>query len=334
MTAAQVDDDDRRRLAGAGVAGLDQVGKRGLEMVLTERQRERGGERGVRCHHLHARRQVDCGGGGPRRDVGEVDLGVALVGELARCFVLAGPGGLGTVEELREAAGGRSARAGHRRWSHPPRGGLLAAHATADRGQVRGGLRIVAVAIALVEDPGRLEQEHLGVEVEIRHDLVGIHRDVVDRMQVVERELEGATGPGHQLEDGLLDLFDHGPSHRLRADDRVADENLAERAARILVLLDTERGDQGGLADQAAAEQEVAQALRPGGPGRDDLAAVEADLGVPIIGAQAERAGAAPEVNELHHFGHRHVLEIARNAHDRVAVGAPAGAVLRRRASA
>ena len=55
--------------------------------------------------------------------------------------------------------------------------------------------------------------ETLRVEMKAADDVAWIDRDVVDGLEVVEREVEGAALPGDEIVDRLLDLLLHGPVH-------------------------------------------------------------------------------------------------------------------------
>ena len=61
--------------------------------------------------------------------------------------------------------------------------------------------------MAFVEETGRLQQQHLRVEVEILEDLHRTQVELVRALELIHLEMEAPPPPGDELENGLLDLL-------------------------------------------------------------------------------------------------------------------------------
>ena len=92
-------------------------------------------------------------------------------------------------------------------------------------------------------------------------------------------------------------------------------EHLPEGPPGLLGGLQVDHLVEGLLADQVLAHQEIAQALRTRGPSADDLAPVEADLGLLAAAGQRQSPSPPAQVHELHHVGQRNVFELSVEAH-------------------
>jgi len=175
----------------------------------------------------------------------------------------------------------------------------LELHRVARGREHRGVLRCIqaGIAVALVEDAQRIEQDHLCVEVQVPHHIARHHRDVIDGLHLIEREVEGALRPGDEIVDGPLDLLLDRAIHRLRHDRVHRHQHLPERAPRLLFLLLRQRRLQDVAVDGARVDEQFPQPLRTRAPGVDDAAAVKADLRRQLALHQGERAGAASQVD-------------------------------------
>src|SRR5207248_1069146 len=96
-------------------------------------------------------------------------------------------------------------------------------------------------SVAIVEDPQRVEQDHLGVQIQVADDVDGNDRDVVDRLEIVEREMERSLVPGHQVVDGPLDLLLDGAIDGFAVDDVHRHQDLPDRPPGMLRLLPPQR---------------------------------------------------------------------------------------------
>src|SRR5216684_2845256 len=147
------------------------------------------------------------------------------------------------------------------------------------------------------------------------HDVSGKDGDVVDRLQVVEREVEGAAGPGDQVVHGALDLLLDRGVHRLGRQRADGDQDLPQRAPRRLALLLPQGLVERVLGDAPVVHQQVAEPLGIRPPGVDDPPLVEPDLRAHLAAGQGERAGASAQMDELEGVRDRDVLEVAGEAH-------------------
>jgi hypothetical protein len=170
-------------------------------------------------------------------------------------------------------------------------------------------------AVALVEDPRRLEQDHLSVEVDIRNQLVRVHRQVVDRLDRIDVEDKTPAIPAHQLEHRPFDLtFDRG-THLFDRQWGGGEQHLAERSTGSGVFVLVDRSGQVLFTDQPLVEEELTESLRARAPRSEDRAAMEVDLGNLAAGLESQHSGAAAEVDELHDIRQRHILEAPVQAH-------------------
>ena len=155
----------------------------------------------------------------------------------------------------------------------------------------------------------------MGVDPQVAGQIAGEDGHVVDRLQIVERELERAARPRHDLEDGALDLLLQRRVHRVRRQRPVGDKDLPERQARALDVLLAQGVFERLARDGPAVDEKLTQALRTGGPGADDATLVEADLGPVVAARKRQRPRAAAEMDELQRVADRDVFEVAGEAH-------------------
>src|SRR5207253_9797652 len=145
--------------------------------------------------------------------------------------------------------------------------------------------------------------------------VAGNDRDVVDRLEIIEREMERSLVPGHQVVDGPLDLLLDGAIDGFAVGRVHRHQDLPERSPGMLRLLAPERLLQGRLLQDTRLDQELAQALSPRRPGVDDAALVEPDARLRLATIQRERARTAAQMDELQRVGDGDVLDVAREAH-------------------
>ena len=272
----QVDHHDRRRLARLGIAGLFQGDQLRPRHLVLQGVGQALGER-----HVHGD-----------------DLQPQALGRVRRGERL----GLGLDQGERRGRDG--SRVEQRRMGRVP---------VVGRAVVRLGRD--AVAVALVEDPRRLQQHHLGVDVRVRQHVARVERDVVDRPQIVDGELEGPGVPDHHLGNRLLDLLGDHLAQPLGVDRARGDQDLSQRAPLDLLVLGADRVVENAAVDHPRGDQQVAQLGCARRLGRDQPAAVEADHRPLVAAGEQERARPPAEVDELHHVGDGDVLEAAGDSH-------------------
>ncbi len=256
-------------------------------------------------HQLHSRHLV-------LESVGEPFRKLRVGGDDVQAQQLGGVLRLAKLVELDPGLGHQSQA---RRRTRPDQGGVgrIPRRVAVARGVagVGGGV----IAVALVEDPRRFEQHHLGVDVRVRQDVAWVEGDVVDGPQVVDGELERPGLPDHDLRDRLLDLRGDHLAQPLGVDGAGGHQDPAQRPVLERFVLGEDGGVQDAPVDHPRGDQQVAQLRGARRLGRNQPAAVEADHR-PLAGPREQQRARPPaEVNELHHVGDGDVFEAAGDTH-------------------
>ena len=173
-----------------------------------------------------------------------------------------------------------------------------------------------AEPIAFVEDPRRFEQDDVGGEARFRaaNSKASVPISSIGRISSRAKSKlprsQRKTCSTAQLQLQLDDALEH-----LAAQQSLVDQQPAERAPRCRGRLPRHGGIERRGVEVPALDEQLAQARRPGSPGRDERSFVEAEAGLLAVALELERPGALAQMDELQDIADRDVLEAARDRH-------------------
>ncbi len=148
-----------------------------------------------------------------------------------------------------------------------------------------------------------------------RLEVEGLGADLVDRPNLVEREVEVAALPAEDLLDRELQLQPDDVLEHLAAQQSLVDEQPAERPPRHRDRLPCHGGIEHRGVEVPALDEQLPQPRRSGSPGRDERSFVEPEAGLFAVTLELERPGALAQMYELQDIADRDVLEAAGDRH-------------------
>ena len=143
----------------------------------------------------------------------------------------------------------------------------------------------------LVDHPGALEHQPLGVDAAVEDERLRVDAVLAAPLDLGQLEAERPLAPGEEEHDGVLDLLrDHLLEHGL-LDQFQLHEDAAEQLATLAGALDLEGLFQVVGAQQPAGDEQLAEGLALArGDGLDDLALADDDLALLTLALEHQDA--------------------------------------------
>ena len=170
----------------------------------------------------------------------------------------------------------------------------------------------------LVDHPGPLEHQPLGVDAALQDERLGVDAELAAPLDLGQLEAERPLAPREEEHDGVLDLLRDHLLQRGLVDQLQLHEDAAEQLAAVAGALDLEGLREVVGAQQPAGGEQLAEGLALArGDGLDDLALADDDLALLPLALEHQDAGLAAQRDDLQDVGERQVLQVADQAHEK-----------------